>query len=210
MITCPERDAGRKATLASLAASDWADLPLKVLVDPERDRDRIRRINRQFLHALQEFLDHSAEYLLLLEDDLIFNRHLRHNLTHWRPFRCRELAVAGLCNFGHREIAFDVPHHAVVVDPESAYGCQSTLLSRAAAEFLVQAWNTLDAPADLRLMHLTAKLGPLYYHSPSLIQHRRLRSTLDTAPAEAADFDPDWRANTSDGIATPFRSASQR
>src|SRR5262249_11436187 len=40
MITCQEREEVRKETLASLAASDWPDLPLTLLVDPEKTSDR--------------------------------------------------------------------------------------------------------------------------------------------------------------------------
>jgi len=195
MITCPERDETRKATLASLAASDWPDLPLQILVDPEKTSDRVERISRQFLHALQQFLDDSAEYVLLLEDDLVFNRHLRHNLERWRPYRRREITLAGLCNFGLREIAFDVARHAVAVAPESVVGSQALLLSRPAVEHVVSAWNTSKHPADLRLARLTAQLGrPIYYHAPSLVQHRQVPSTVGGIEYKAADFDPDWRA----------------
>jgi hypothetical protein len=195
MITCPQRDETRKATLASLAASDWPDLPLQVLVDPEKTGDRVERISRQILHALQQFLDHTAEYLLLLEDDLSFNRYLRHNVEHWRPYRRREITLAGLYNPGLREIAFDVAGHAVAVAPGFGFGTQALLLFRPAVEHLVNGWNTLNAAADSRLMHLASQLGrPLYYHAPSLVQHRQLPSTWGGTPHEARDFDPDWRA----------------
>jgi hypothetical protein len=195
MITCPERDETRRLTLASLAASDWPDLPLQVLVDPDKTIDRPQRINQQVLRALQQFLDHSAEYLLLLEDDLSFNRHLRHNVERWRPFRRREITLAGLYNPSLREIAFDVGAHAVAVAPESAFGTQALLLSRPAVTHVVSAWNTLDCAVDLRLMQLSAQLGrPLYYHSPSLIQHQQVPSTWGGMAHSALDFDPDWRA----------------
>ena len=195
MITCQDRDETRQATLASLSASDWPDLPLQILVDPEKTRDRIERICRQILHSLQQFLDHSAEYLLLLEDDLIFNRHLRHNLERWRSYRSREITLAGLYNPGLREIAFDVAGHAVAVAPQSAYGCQALLLSRPCVEHAVAGWHTQNSAADLRLVFLAAQLGrPLFYHSPSLVQHRQVPSTWGGAASQALDFDPDWRA----------------
>jgi len=195
MITCPERDEIRKTTLASLAATDWPDLPLEILVDPEKGGDRTRRIARQILHAMQQSLDHSAEHLLLLEDDLSFNRHLRHNVESWRPYRRREITLAGLWNPGLYEIAYDVIGHAVAVASVSLFGCQALLLSRPAVEHVVRAWNTLNIPADHRLARLAAQLGhPLYYHSPSLVQHQLAPSTWGGAPHQAPDFDPDWRA----------------
>jgi hypothetical protein len=196
MITCQERAETRKATLASLARSDWPDLPVHVLVDREDGSPRSPNgIDRQLLHALQQFLDDSADYLLLLEDDLSFNRHLRHNLEGWRPYRQREVTLGGLYNPGLRELAFDVPGHAVAVAPESAYGAQALLLSRPTVQHVLSAWNTLKVLGDLRLIALAAQLGcPLYYHSPSLVQHRQVPSTWGGVEHEAADFDPDWRA----------------
>jgi len=195
MITCPERAETRKATLASLAASDWPDLPLRILVDHETVSDRVQRMLRQCRHALQKFLDHSAEYLLLLEDDLIFNRHLRHNLERWRPYHQRQLTLASLYNPGFREIAFDVAGHAVAVAPDSAFGSQALLLARPAVEHVLAGWDKLKDPIDVRLLCLAAQLGrPVYYHAPSLVQHRPVPSTWGGIAHLAPDFDPDWQA----------------
>jgi hypothetical protein len=145
--------------------------------------------------VLQQFLDHSAEHLLLLEDDLSFNRHLRHNVERWRPYRRREITLAGLYNPGLYEIAYDVVGHAVAVAPESAFGSQALLLSRPTVEHVVSAWNTLNTAADHRLARLAAQLGrPLYYHAPSLVQHQPVPTTWGGVLHQAPDFDPDWRA----------------
>jgi hypothetical protein len=195
MITCPEREKTRQTTLASLAASDWPDLPLQVLVDPEKNRDRKGRICRQVLRALRQFLDHSADYLLLLEDDLTFNRHLRHNLQRWRPCRRGDITLASFYNPDLRELAFDVAGHAIAIAPESAFGSQALLLSRPCVEHTVLGWNALKTPADRRLVCLAAELGrPVYYHSPSLVQHQSQTSTWGGIAHQARDFDPDWRA----------------
>jgi hypothetical protein len=195
MITCEERGETRRATLASLATTDWPDLPLQVQVDPERRGDRRERISRQVFRVMQQFLDQSAHYLLLLEDDLVFNRHLRHNLEHWRPFRERDITLGGLYNPGLREIAFDLAGQALAVAPHDAFGTQALLLSRPTVTHATAEWGSLSAPADLRLMHLAGTLGrPLYYHAPSLIQHRQQASLSGGRAHEARDFDPDWRA----------------
>lgn len=194
MITSPERVETRNTTLAGLAASDWPDLPLSILVDPETSGDRVQRILRQILHALQQFLDHSADYLLLLEDDLCFNSYLRFNVEHWRPYRLREITLAGLYNPGLYEIAYDVIGHAVAVAPESVFGTQALLLSRPAVGHVVSAWNTVDSPADHRLALLVGQLRrPLYYHAPSLVQHQQVPSTWGGVAHQALDFEPDWR-----------------
>jgi len=195
MITCPEREEVRKLTLASLAATDWPDLPLHVLVDQEISPDHKERMARQVFHAMQQFLDCTEEFFLLLEDDLLFNRHLRHNLERWRPFRSRELTLAGLANPGLRELAFDVEGHAVAVAPESGFGTQALLLSRPMAAHAVASWHTSPAAADLRLISLADRFAqPLYYHAPSLVQHRPSKSTWGGIAHQAPDFDPEWRA----------------
>jgi hypothetical protein len=207
MISCPEREEVRKATIQNLAGTDWGDAPLQVLVDPEAtaapqgqsppgaQQHKVQQITRQVLHALQQFLDHQADYLLLLEDDLLFNRHLRHNIESWRLFRRREITLAGLYNPGLREVAFDLRGHAVAIAPESAFGTQAVLLSRPTVEHVVSGWNTSNAAADLKLMSLAGQFRrPLYYHSPSLVQHRQVPSTWGGGTHSAPDFDPNWRA----------------
>lgn len=195
MITCPEREEIRKATLASLAASDWSDLTLHILLDPEIINDRVQRIARQVLHALQQFLDAGVGYLLLLEDDLIFNRHLRRNIEHWPAFLQRAITLGGLYNPGIDELAYDMRGHAVAVNPERVFGTQALLLSRPTVEHVVSGWSTLQAAADLRLPRLAAQLGrPFYYHSPSLVQHQRVPSTWGGMSHQASDFDPAWSA----------------
>jgi ADP-heptose:LPS heptosyltransferase len=209
MITCSERDRVRQLTLDDLAATDWGDTPIHVLVDPEplgpspvvararAGEEKMQRIGRQVLHALQQFLDHSADYLLLLEDDLIFNRNLRHNILRWRPVLSGEVTLAGLYNAGFHELAYDIRGHAVAVAPESAFGSQAFLISRAAVEHTVRAWNTSTVAPDLRLIALSAQLQhPLFYHSPSLVQHRDVPSTWGGRPHFARDFDSNWRAGS--------------
>jgi len=195
LITTPERRQIRQDTVADLANTDWGDLPLAVLEDPDTNADRRGRIVQQGLRALTRFLSGTADYLLLLEDDLLFNRHLRHNLEHWRLLRTRRLTLAGLYNPGLHELAFDLPGHAIVADPFAAYGSQALLMSRAAAEHAVQHWTRHGSPLDHRLLRSAAELDcPLYYHSPSLVQHRIARSTWGGHPHQAVDFDPAWKA----------------
>jgi hypothetical protein len=195
IITCPERDKSLRTTLCSLAASDWTELAPTVIVDPERTDDRHQRICQQVLRAMQQFLDKSAEYFLLLEDDLIFNRYLHHNVHAWEPFRRREISLAGLYNPGLHEIAYDIRGHAVAVAPESAFGTQALLISRPTVARFTAVWNTVKAPADLRMMQIFGQLRrPLYYHAPSLIQHRQEPSLSFGIAHSAPDFDPNWRA----------------
>jgi hypothetical protein len=151
---------------------------------------------RQAHRAVSRFLASPAEYLLLLEDDLAFNRHLRHNLERWSPFHSRAADFAGLYNPGIREVAYNLDHHAVAVDPCGAFGNQAVVISRSLAEYAARHWDRYDLPADLRLPRLAAELSrPLYYHTPSLVQHLHTTSTWGGRGHRAIDFDPDWQAN---------------
>src|SRR5205807_474097 len=84
IITCPERQEILQQTLADLRSTDWREVPqIEVDQSPaERKQERIVQTARQMLTRA---VASGAAYILYLEDDLIFNRHLRHNLEHWWP-----------------------------------------------------------------------------------------------------------------------------
>ena len=46
---------------------------------------------------------------------------------------------------------------------------------------------------DIRMTRLAARVTPLVYHRPSLVQHLAVRSTIGGVRHEAADFDAGWR-----------------
>jgi len=195
MMSCPPRASDRAATLARLEATDCAGLRAQVQLDPNTEDDIPDRIVRQGLRVLHHFLDGTEDYLLLLEDDIEFNRHLLHNLHRWPPLRQRLVTLAGLFNAGMRELAFDLPQHAVVIDPQAIIGCQALLLSRSTAAYVVRNWDRYPTPLDLRLARLASELNrPLYYHSPSLVQHVGTTSTWGGRFYQAADYDPTWKS----------------
>jgi ADP-heptose:LPS heptosyltransferase len=195
MISCPERRQMRTATLRRLAATDWGEEPVLVQIDESSGPDRVHRIARTVQLALRRGLEARAEYLLLLEDDLVFNRHLLHNLAAWLPLKSGAVTLAGLYNPGIKALACDVKNRFFVADPRAVFGGQAFLLSAATVNFLLERWGEEAGPPDLRLPRLAARLGrPLFYHAPSLVQHVGRQSTWGGAFNQAADFDPDWKA----------------
>jgi hypothetical protein len=47
---------------------------------------------------------------------------------------------------------------------------------------------------DIKMSRLAAKIGkPIYYHSPSLVQHVGQASVWGGSFHQSADFDADWR-----------------
>jgi len=195
MVSCPEREDLRAATLRQLAATDWGEEPALVQMDESADPDRIRGLTRTFRLALSRSLEIPAEYFLLLEDDLTFNRYLRHNLASWRPLQSGAVTLAGIYNPGVAPLACDVRNHVFVANPDAVYGSQAFLISAGTVAELLEHWTEVAGPPDLRMPRLVARRNhPLFYHAPSLVQHIGRDSTWGGSFNQAADFDPDWRA----------------
>jgi hypothetical protein len=197
IISCPEREEVRQQTLKNLAATDWDDHPLLVMLEGAglREKDPRIRQSRTALLALKRGLGTNAEYLLVLEDDLEFNRHLRHNLHHWGPLAEGRVGLASLYNPGLREMAYDLPGRAIAVDRSHVFGSQAFLLHRSAAARVTACWNQVSGMQDIRISRLAGRLPqPILYHAPSLVQHVGHRSVWGGRFHQAQDFHPDWRA----------------
>ena len=76
-----------------------------------------------------------------------------------------------------------------------AWGAQALVMSRATVRYLVTHWEDLDIRhQDIRMAVLAGQVSRVYYHAPSLVQHRLTASTWGNGHHQAADFDLDWRA----------------
>lgn len=204
MISCSERELLRSQTLANLARTDWGEAPVHVQFDQGKGEDRKKRQTRCAFLALREAMDEDADYLLFLEDDLEFNKHLRHNLHHWAPIQRGLVTLGGLYNPRLRESACDVENQARVVAADSVFGSQAFILSRRTVRFLVRHWGEAQGLQDLRMSRLAGRLRmPLLYHAPSLVQHVGRESLWGGRFHQAMDFDPDWKAPV-------FRSSGSR
>ncbi len=204
MITCPPRADIRRRTLRSFAATDWGDAPFHVQMDHGRAGDAVTRMIHNARRALTRSLEGDPDFILFLEDDLVFNRHLRHNLLAWAPLTLGAVTLASLYDPGVTQLACDARRHFFITHPHSLFGSQALLLSSETARFVLEHWEELDKPIDLRMAHLTARLGqPLFYHAPSLVQHVPVKSTWGGAHHEAADFDPAWRAHRPNRVRRP-------
>jgi hypothetical protein len=147
------------------------------------------------LCALQWSLDARADYVLFLEDDLAFNRHLHHNLERWKPLRNGDVTLAGLYNPNLRESAYDLQNQAVIVAPHSVFGSQAFVISRAAVAHVVRHWQQVEGMQDIKISRLAGRLKyPVLYHCPSLIQHVGKSSVWGGVFHQARDFDAKWKA----------------
>ena len=195
MISCLERTDFLCKTLKNLARTDWDAASVHVQMDAETVEDHRDRQTKTAFRALQWCLGTEADYILFLEDDLAFNRHLRHNVERWRPLRNGAVTLAGLYNPNLRESAYDLENQALVVAPHSVFGSQAFLMSKSAVAYVVRHWNQVEGMQDIKISRLAGRLKyPLLYHCPSLVQHVGSSSVWGGPFHQASDFDPHWKA----------------
>jgi hypothetical protein len=195
MISCRARDQVRRQTLENLARTDWAWPLPHVHLDDVSDGNAEQRQAQASYRALKASLDYQADYILFLEDDLDFNRHIQHNLCQWDPIRRREVMLASLYNPRLPGKAWDVKGNARLIDPAIAFGSQAFLLSKETVRYIVRRWNKFSGKQDLRMLRLAGSLAnAVHYHAPSLVQHIGAQSTWGGGFHQAFDFDPKWKA----------------
>jgi hypothetical protein len=196
VLSCEERADICAETVADLGQTDWRSAPVVVLDESTASR-KLQRIVDTGQALLARAVDESErdDVLLVCEDDVSFNRSLRHNLEHWTPVVDRRAdghLFGSLYNPNVVTPAIDAT--AIVADPCRFYGSQGMVMSVTTARSLVEQWDDGDGPLDLRISRLAARWSPLWYHHPSLVQHRAVESTWGGEPHSAVDFSVDWRA----------------
>jgi hypothetical protein len=200
MVSCDQRAAVRRKTLELLSSSDWGANPVRVHLDSAEESDQKARMVRAYRETLERSLEVSlesgSEYILVLEDDLIFNRHFRHNLQNWEPLRQGYLDFGSLYNPNARPDACSVSGCFYLSAPARSYGSQAYIFSREWVRYLVTHWEEeTRGLADIRTARLTANASkPLFYHLPSLVQHAPVKSTWGGDYHSSHDFHPTWKA----------------
>jgi hypothetical protein len=195
MISCAERQKICQQTRKIFESTDWEDLPIRLHLDRDSGVDYRRRRSQCAYLALQSSLEGDGDYVLLLEDDLDFNRYLSHNLHRWHPLQSRRVTIASLCNPSVRESACDARHNTRIVASHCALGNQAFLISKPTVNYLVGNWNNVHGTLDLKISRLAGRLGrPFLYHAPSLVQRKGKAGPWSEGVHRAVDFDPNWRA----------------
>jgi hypothetical protein len=214
MITCPGREALLKATLADLRRHEVQGhqaLRLHVQLDGTTYERRQERQEHNSLAALTTGLNRfpDADVLLFFEDDIIFNRHLIHNLQRWSPLRnverltpghpqpsARRYVFGSLYDPNVRELSCKPDENYFIADPAAVYGSQAFVMSRAMAKHFVENWWDVQGMQDIKMSRLAAQLGPIYFHQPSLVQHVGVVSTWtdDSRFHDTKYFDQDFKA----------------
>lgn len=196
MLSCPERLEIRRQTVAGLLASDWNELPV-IEVDQATYETKQERIVHTAFRLLQRAITIGSEIIVFLEDDLRFNKYWRYNLEHWYPLVNVQLGhhfFGSLYNPGIRELECHDDRAYFVADPQCVYGSQAFILSLVTAQRIIEYWDRVDGFPDYRMSRLAATVCPIYYHTPSLVQHVGRSSTLGSHYHRSHDFRPDWKA----------------
>ena len=197
MASCNTRDDVRERTISNLRATDWTGTLIVELEDPsvryplERHTELVRRILRTAAREEKVFL--------FLEDDLDFNRHLLYNLTAWDPLK-RLLPgghfLASLCNLCIPLVNSYAERAYGEASPSVAAGSQALVISQTTAQYLLTCWGVEPGPrADTKVLRLAGRVGPLFYHLPSLVQHVGIESICGGVFQAASDFDKDWKSS---------------
>ena len=192
MISCEERARIREQTLQRLSATDWRG-SVHLQMDGGGNIDKKSRIVAVYQQTLIRSLEIDAEYILVLEDDLLFNRHLLKNLANWEPLRQGYLEYGSLYNPQIRPKACSVSGRFCVTEPRDVFGSQAFIFSRKFVQYLLAHWEDRKSPVDIRISRLAADdAKPVFYHMPSLVQHVAVKSTWGGMFHQARDFDARW------------------
>jgi hypothetical protein len=199
LMSCPERAQVREATLQSLAQSDW-NCGVELMIDERNDNksQRLHNIAAMWRRLVERALGTDADFYLLMEDDLEFNRHLEHNLRCWAPLRARHRGMPFFASLYNPTRAYvwrnDVEHYFVAA-PYEVWGAQAVVVSHASADYFLRHWEEVDGPPDLKMPRLSARLGAVFYHVPSLVQHTGTVSTWGGVQHAAHDYDASFCAH---------------
>ncbi|MEY2454620.1 MAG: hypothetical protein QOD92_4194 [Acidimicrobiaceae bacterium] len=197
MLSTTIRRDVRRETIANLAATDWDAEPV-VILDQERYDDLKLRMSDNGRSLLLRAISGPGDVFLFLEDDLAFNRSLRWNLERWPPLLERPLGAdfyASLYNPNVGSLSEDMDGETYrIVDPENVYGSQAVVMSVSMAALILRDWNDVRGLPDIKMSRLAARRTPIYYHLPSLVDHRQAPSLWGGVAHAASDYSPDWRA----------------
>jgi hypothetical protein len=198
--TCPERRAVCAGTLDRWRLTDWGEDPVAV-VDEGSGPPSVARLAANAHRSFSMAVGMDADYYVFLEDDLYFNLHLRHNLTHWPPLCERALWMGSLFNPSlppsgtcHSDLW---GARSFICARASYYGAQAVVLSREAVAESLREWDAVPEPYDLKLAAIAERHSAgVVLHLPSLVQHVGAPSTWGGGPIRAINFDPFFRGES--------------
>lgn len=143
MLSCKARDQMRRETLRRLRDTDW-EAQVTVVLDQSRSENSQERQQETSRHLLTRAARDGGAFVLFLEDDLAFNRHLRHNLDSWSPVRhCGPSGylLASLYNPGLSLTESLYDRRTASAHRMTVIGSQALLMSSATVRYVLDRWD---------------------------------------------------------------------
>lgn len=204
-------------TLASIRESDWGSEPVVVMQPTDWPVSRDNG-SRNYKRALEAAAADGCDFAFILEDDVLVNRHLRHNLLA-SPLVQRDqcdyfsLFIPDLIaepwerfepHLGYRLARPRYSGPNQLWERSRVYGTQGVLLSRRFVLAALERWDRLVEGQDTRVISVCAEFRlPLWYSVPCLVEHVPRISAFGTPMAYAPDFDADFRLEIEEGFQPP-------
>jgi hypothetical protein len=198
VMSCESRRATLNATLERLQASGWRHQVELVLDDGVGERP-IDRIHRTWRRMIRSAAGASTEFVLLLEDDVVFGKWFRENLESWELLRHLppgRAFYASLYNPNRPFLLSRPGQRFLVADKRSVWGSQALVTTPETARYIDAHWDETDGNPDQRMPLIAGRVTPIYYHVPSLVDHAPVPTTWGGIEHSAMDFDPDWQASS--------------
>lgn len=188
VLSCERRRASLSAFLERWQQTDFRHVLPTVLWDDASEEPAppwgTPARAAHLLHAYRQFLWRVVlrcrdsdmgldDWVLLMEDDIEFHPRIAERLLAWGPLRSRHCVMGTL--FNPQLPPVPAPEEfpdAFATDPERFMGAQAILLRRRHVTYVWRRWNRVSGMQSQRLARLMSRLGTIYVHRPSLVQHR--------------------------------------
>lgn len=197
MLSCDDRSRVRASTLESLRESGW-DAEPQLVLDDGSGVTRIQRIHRTWRRVIQRAAESASDFVLLLEDDVRFGKWFAENLREWPlldQVQPGGAFFASLYNPGRPILRRCAAERYLVAYPDALWGAQAIVTTPRTARFIDANWDGTDGNPDQRMPRIAARVTPLYFHLPSLVDHAPVPTTWGGIEHRAPDFDPEFRAS---------------
>jgi len=198
MISCEEREKIRYQTLVNLSRTDW-DWDVEIVLDKDYISDiiyqEVPKTERQTIaayYAIKKALEKPNPWIVFMEDDLLFNHYISHNILNWEPIKSNILNLGSLYTPKNNRCSVEDGVFWYKADCLKLYGSQFYIMSREAAQWAIDHWNTQIGMQDIRITRLS-RGKPIYYYSPSLVEHISISSVWGGQVHKADDFNQYWR-----------------
>lgn len=198
MISCESRNSIREKTLNNLSVTDWP-WNIEVILDKDcidpKKFDNTSKTERQTIaayHALKKAMKKPDPWIVFMEDDLIFNKHISYNIINWEPIQKEWLNLGSLYTPNNNRCSIGEGNNWYKADCLKLYGSQFFILSRLATQWAIDNWETEIGMQDIKITRLS-RGKDIYYYSPSLVQHMPVDSVWGGVSHQAHNFDLDWK-----------------